>query len=232
MEQPHGPQQQRPPSSPPVPPAAGGPAAAAADAPHAAPRAPRRLSRRRLLKLGGLVAAAGGLGLYRCGLYDERLLPPGLRVLGRREAAIAAAVIETVLPPEPPPSPERVRTLLAAIDAYLLGLPAEQVEQLRWLLLGVEHGTFWFGARLERFTRLGARGRTDVLTGWQRSRLGLARAGLRGLVALVFLAHYRDAPAFAAIGYGGPLAPGFAGPPASAARYARLLAPPEREPGW
>ena len=89
------------------------------------------------------------------------------------------------------------------------------------LLYLLEHTTLPFGGHVRRFSSLAVADRAELLAGWATSGHDLLRAGLRGLVATVFLAYYRDASAFAAVRYPGPLLPGGGG----GGGYARLVAP-------
>jgi hypothetical protein len=190
----------------------------------------RRLFTRRRLLQAGLVAgpAAGLLGWLRFGRYPEAAAYEGLASLSPRAGAILAAVVDAMLPPAAPRA--RVPAHVRAIDDYLRGADPEDLSQLHALLYAIEHLTIFFGGRIARFSHLDREGRTAVLESWRRSRWGECRLGVRSLVALVFLACYRDSEAFAAIGYPGPLVPGYEGPEESRVRYDALAAPPGREP--
>lgn len=212
----------------PAHPETNGPAGRPAGAPVPSPG---RFTRRRLFLLGA-GAGLAGLGACRFGGYPAAARLAGLGRLSPVGAAILAAVVEAVLPPGADRSPARIEAHVRAIDAYLAaaGAPPEDVRDLHALLYALEHLTLPLGGRLRRFTSLEREGRAAVLEGLRASRFGVLRFGLRSLVTLVFLAHYRDDAAFAPIGYPGPVVPGFEGPPESRARYDALLAPPDREP--
>lgn len=192
-----------------------------------------RIGRRRFLKIGLAAAPAVAAGGYlRFGRYPEAAAFEGLAHFSPRAGAVLGAVVEAMLPPAADRSLAAVLEHVRRIDAYLAGTAQDEIVELRWLLRAIEHATFFFGGHVRRFTRLSLRARADVLASWKTSRIAACRLGIRSLVALVFLAHYRDRAAFAQIGYPGPVVPGFEGPPGSRARYDTLAAPPGQEPSF
>jgi D-cysteine desulfhydrase len=178
-------------------------------------------TRRRFLKLGVGGVVAGGLFYWRACHYPRAASFADVTHLSARGAAILAAVVEAVLPPSADRGRAAVDAHVRAIDAQLGSFPPEARTDVNRLLYLVEQATLPLGGRVRRFSSLTIDERTEVLASWSTSDHDLVRAGLRGLVSLVYLAYYRDAKAFAAIGYPGPMLPagGFAGD------YARLVAP-------
>jgi hypothetical protein len=191
-----------------------------------------RLTRRRLLRLGAGGVVLAGVAGWRFGGYPAAHVPRSLVALGASGAAIVGALVEVVLPPGSDRSPAVVRAHVRRVDAYVGGLSERSRRELRALLHCLEHTAFWFGGGVRRFSRLPSGAREAVLRGWLGSRFEVPRVAARGLVALVFLAHYVDDAAFRRIGYTGPVARGWEGPPAAAARYAALLAPPGVSPSF
>ena len=186
-------------------------------------------TRRRFLALG----IGGGFALYapiRFGFYEEAEHFSALKSLSLTQGAVLAALVDAILPARADRTPERLREHVRAVDAYLQGMNPVDVRDLGLGLLGIEHATLPFGPYLRRFTRLPRGDRQAYLRGWQRSRFGLRRLGFRGIVGLVFIAYYRSPESFRAIGYSGPVVPGYEGPEESRARYDRLLAPPGAHP--
>jgi hypothetical protein len=151
----------------------------------------------------------------------------GRAQLSPRAAFILAAIVDTMLPP----APRSVDTLVghvAAIDRFLGQVPPGDRAQLIQGLYALEHATLPYGGHLARFSSLDRAGRTDVLQSWRISRIARCRLCYRSFKALCFLAYYREAPAWAAIRYDGPILPG--GLPEARARYAALAAPDGAHP--
>lgn len=191
---------------------------------------PGRWPRRRFLKwgIGGGVVTA--LGFYRAGCYDTDWYE-GLNVLSARAAVVLAAAVETMVPPWAPRDAASIMQHVRAIDSYLVGLPTNDQQQVQLLLHALEHATLISWPHFQRFTRLSPARRASYLYGWQTSRFQTFRLGLQSLKTMVFLAYYQDDDAFRPIGYSGPIARNFEGPPASKARYDALLAPRGAFPG-
>lgn len=187
-----------------------------------------KLTRRKLL-VGAATLAAGTCVGVRGFHYPDAAHFGGLTHLSPRAGVILAAIVDTLLPPAARP-PDALVALVRTIDGFLAGVPAHDRDQLLQGLYAVEHGTLPFGTHVARFTSLDHAGRTDVLTAWQTSRIAKCRLCYRSLKALAFLAHYRDAAAFAPIRYPGPALPGGGGTAEVRARYAALAAPPGARP--
>lgn len=190
----------------------------------------RRWTRRRVLGWTG-AGLLGGVGLaLRTGCYEDT---PAFRTLVHFSAttgAILLRVIEAVLPDNADRSPATLQQHVQNIDAYLQGLPSEDVRLLNVLLYGVEHAPFLAGLYVRRFSRLSLIHRQRVLYDWQTSQIGLRRLGLQSLKTLVFMSYYRNDAAFRSIRYSGPIVRGYTGPEASRKRYDALLAPMHQEP--
>jgi len=194
-----------------------------------ASQAPVRLTRRRLLALGA-GAAVAATGVLRLTGYADAARFGDLARLSPTAGAIMGAVVSAVLAPSADRSAAALEAHVRAVDAYLVGLDDEVVRDVHALLYAVEHLTFMTGPRLSRFSALDDAGRAAVLQGLRASAVGLLRLGLRSLVALVFLAHYRTRETFAPLGYAGPTATPESAPPEARTRYDALLAPPGAEP--
>lgn len=196
------------------------------------PPTKRPWTRRRFIKMTIAGVATAGFAGYRGGFYTHTHALRGLRHLSPTTSAILYAIIDTILPPDADRKPATLRRHVVDIDRYITGIPGADRRQLILLLYLVEHTTLPFGPHISRFSRLSHKARTRTLQHWQTSSIGLVRLGLQSLKTLVFLAYYRTPEAFRSIGYTGPIAPGFQGPPASRARYDRLLAPPNQTPSF
>ena len=182
------------------------------------------MPRRTFLGLG----IAGGAVLcapIRLSCYGHRELVEDLQNLSSTQGAILMSLVEAMLPPEADRRPEKLADHVHFIDGYLTGMDPSDVEQLRALILLMEHLTLPLAAHPLRFTRMGEGARIRYLRGWQTSRVGLRRLGFRSLKTLIFLVYYRDPEAWEGIGYPGPIAPHFAGLPQSQQLYDSLLAP-------
>lgn len=177
-------------------------------------------TRRRFVKLGILGILGGGAYLRACH-YPRAHELREVHELSPRAAVILAAVVEAVLPPSADRGAQAVIAHVRAIDAQLASFSPEAATDFGRLLYLLEHTTLPFGGHVRRFSSLAVADRAELLAGWATSGHDLLRAGLRGLVAMVFLAYYRDASAFAAVRYPGPLLPGGGG----GGGYARLVAP-------
>jgi len=187
-------------------------------------------SRRRFIQ----ASAVGGLAITALKVtgYQYKDLFSTLHHLSATEGAILFSVVEAMLPDNANKTPKVIQRHVKAIDQYLFGIPKEDIRQIHLLLYGLEHATVSMGFSIFRFSSLSVQKRRQFLSWWQTSSIGLLRLGLESLKSMVFMAYYRTADAFRSIGYPGPIAPGFTGPEASRKRYSRLLAPPEKEPGW
>jgi hypothetical protein len=187
-------------------------------------------TRRRFLQVAGTATGAALVYLRGCGYDDTAFAAPPLARLSPREGVILAAVVSTMLPPDAARDPGTLSGHVRAIDAYLVGLPAADVDQIGQCLTAVEQATLPFGGHFRRFTALDPAARAEVLTAWQVSSVGLLRLGFRSLKALVFLAYYRSEASWRPLRYAGPVMPGGGGAPEVRARYDALLAPAGARP--
>jgi hypothetical protein len=186
-----------------------------------------KLTRRKLLLLTGTTAIGACVGVRGCAFYDDAAFG-GLAHLSARQGLILAAAIDALLPPAAARDAATLLGHVRAIDRYLGGLPDADRGQLGQGLYALEHGTLPWGGHVRRFSSLDRDDRTDSLASWQTSSIAMCRLLYRSLKALTFLAYYRDAVAFATVGYPGPILPG--GLPEARARYAALAAPAGRRP--
>jgi len=190
----------------------------------------RRWTRRRFLALGGVAALGAGIWWRASGYAFQRRLS-GLRALSPTAGAIVAAIADAALPPGADRRPATLAGHVREVDRFLSGVPEATVRELTAAIYGVEHLTLPLGGALRRFSRLSRPARERVLRAWQTSRVGLLRAGFRGLISLVFLAYYRDDAAFETIGYPGPIVRDGQVGAAVRRRYAALRAPAGSTPG-
>jgi hypothetical protein len=187
-----------------------------------------KLSRRAFVVGAASATTCAGLGAWRGCWYPGAGAFAGLRVLSPRQGVIMAAVADAVLPDEAARDAETVRGHVAAIDEFLVGLPAGNLDDLDRLCVVLEHATLPFGGHLRRFSSLSRAARREVLADWRAAGRADRRLGFRSLKAIVFLAWYRTPEAWAGAGYEGPILP--AG--GAAAPYDALRAPAGARPGW
>jgi hypothetical protein len=192
-----------------------------------------RLTRRTFLWLGG-ATALGALAAGRLGCYSSDKEWGG-HVLWRWEAHVLAAVAAALIPDAPGELSARGPSAMEVahnVDAYLLGMPKDMVQEIHGMFALLEHGTL-LGGRLARFTRLSPEARLDVLLGL-RDRGGMLGQAFEGVRALCYLGWYQDDRAWPAIGYDGPLvdrpAPPAVPTPEHAGSYGRLVAEPGAQP--
>jgi hypothetical protein len=124
------------------------------------------------------------------------------------------------------PSPDEVGVALFA-DGLIARLDPATREDLRRLLHVLEHALPASAGRLGRFSRLDGDAQDAVLAAMAESSVGLLRGAFVSLKSLCVLAYFRDARAWPAIGYDGPL---FGRPPEGWAAAASLRRP-EPAPG-
>lgn len=174
-----------------------------------------------LLALGAVL----GLGVRRLAWgYPRR---PGLRALGRHEAALLGAAAEAVYPPGGAVSPSGVEAgVVPWVDRYLGELPAAPRRLMRLLFLLVEQATLVFpapgrGGR-RRFSSLDVEARQAVLDGWRTSRLFPRRLVFTSLRAILTMGYFGNPQVLRELG----LAPRAIRTPV---READLLYPPVGE---
>jgi hypothetical protein len=167
------------------------------------------MQRRHLLQVGTaaallLGATGAGLALLRPGVRDGRFTAEARQVF----AAVAAAVLDGLLPPEPGARAAALQAHLTRMDTTLAGLPPAlqgEVAELATLLATAPTrlaltglGAAWHEAPL-----------ADVQAMLQRLRLSpvaLRQQVFHALRDLTNAAWFADASAWPAIGYPGPRA--------------------------
>lgn len=176
------------------------------------------LTRRRALALGGL-GLAGGLIAARTLGYPAWPGWTGAH-LAPWEAHVLRAAGEVLTPGVPPAA---LDALPAAVDRYLVGLPAAAIRDVHLLLAAVEHGTLLQLDR--RFSALSPPRRARYLD--RLSGIAQGVIAWRGLRDLCCMGVYQQPITWPALGYDGPtvgdaLRPDAYGPLFSGAR----------PPGW
>ena len=190
----------------------------------------RGWTRRRFLLLTG----AGGVAVcspVRFCFYPDLGLDDLTHFSGR-QASILGAIITTILPPDAPTEPEAIAEHVRFIDGFLDGIDPAAAQQFGALIYLVEHLTLPFGPHLRRSSRLSDDDRIAYMRSWQENGQGMIRLGFRSLKTLVFMSYYRDTASWKAIGYAGPTAWNFEGPPQSLRRYDPLRALPNAQIGY
>jgi D-cysteine desulfhydrase len=192
-------------------------------APPDAPRPGHGPSRRRVLRIGLALLAAGTItGIARTTGYDAPRQPLGN--LSNAQAAVLAAAARAVLDPSLQPDIDRV---VAGVDAYLTTMPPAFMRNITALFVAVEQAPLLAG-HASRFSRLPADEGRRVL-----ERLdgigGLAPQVSRGIRDLCMLGYWQQPAAWGRIGYEGPLVKPVEGPRHPA--YAALEAPRGSRPG-
>ena len=120
-----------------------------------------------------------------------------LTAMSRREAGIAACLVDAVAGPGGELPPTSRTDAVVAFDALLAAVPAANRLGLRALLWAVELGPALGGWR-RRTHRLAAPERDAWLGSMERGVLGL---GVEALLALAKLAYFGDAGVMRALGY-------------------------------
>jgi gluconate 2-dehydrogenase subunit 3-like protein len=90
------------------------------------------------------------------------------------------------------------------VDAWLARMAAPLRRDFGRFLAYLEHLAPLRAGEASRFTRLDAAAQDRVLADVEASSFDLLRAGFDGLKSLVLMGYYRDARAWALIGYDGP----------------------------
>jgi len=174
------------------------------DIPPPAPPTRRQLLRRGVVGTV-LIAAAGAAGVF---WWPTRRRRPRsrLRVLDEREAAILAAVAETILAIEPgAPGTDEV-DVVGRVDAILARSAADVQREFSRLLRIFENGATGLATATgwTSFTAASPASRRARLAAWQTSRVALFRTGFRAMKRLCGACYYSSPRSWGAIGYPGP----------------------------
>lgn len=167
------------------------------------------MQRRRLLQLGSFAAvllgeAGAGVALLRPGWRDGRLTPPARQAF----AAVAAAVLDGLLPTEAGARAQALQAHLDRLDATLAGFPPElqaEVGELATLLATAPVRAALTGL-LPAWHEATLADVQAMLQTLRLSRLGLRRQVYHALRDLTNAAWFADPAAWPAIGYPGPRA--------------------------
>lgn len=176
----------------------------------AAPADPKKLTRRRFLRLGiggAVVLGAGGVLAWQTSGYsvaDD--VARRLRALSPKEYLVARAVAARMMRPDRHdlPTPDQVEAALH-MDALVARLDDASKADLKHLLHAVEHLFPLAAGRATRFTRLDGAGQDVVLSTMMTSSTLLLRGAFEALKGLAALAYFRDERTWGPIGYDGPL---------------------------
>ena len=165
------------------------------------------MQRRRLLQVGvltaGLLVAAGaGLALLRPGVRDGRFTPEARLAF----AAVAAAVLDGLLPAAAGARDAALQAHLQRLDATLAGLPPAlqaEVGELATLLATAPSrlALTGLGMSWETASTAEVQARLQAL---RTSSLALRQQVYHALRDLTNAAYFADASAWTAIGYPGP----------------------------
>ncbi|MEW5738677.1 MAG: gluconate 2-dehydrogenase subunit 3 family protein [Myxococcota bacterium] len=170
------------------------------------------MSRRRLLRVGGVVGAAlaGGTWLVMRGGGDEhyRGLCPGAqpKVLSVKELGVLAAFCDRVCPApsQSQPGPRVVR-VAERIDKELSFHHAKMQSDVKAALLVLEHGG-WLHLSATRFTRLPAEAQDSYLARMGVTGNEVERQVFASLKLLALFFYYVDERTWKAMHYDGPFA--------------------------
>lgn len=171
------------------------------------------LSRRRLLRIGGLAGAAlaGGSLLVMRGGGDEhyRSLCPGASpvVLSQKELGVLAALCDRVCPaPDQAHVGAQVVRVAERIDRELSFHTPKMQSDLKAALLVMEHGGL-LHLSTTRFTRLSPEAQDAHLEAMMTGGSELERQVIGNLRLLALFFYYVDERTWAAIHYDGPFQP-------------------------
>lgn len=158
-------------------------------------------SRRRWIVWAGMSAAGAAvalIGAVRAGGYAlAPALSSKLRVFGPAHYSLVTAFAERIL------APYRCDAASFA-DTYIAELPRKDRRDVMRFIVYVEHFAPMAAGHLRRFTNLDARARDDVIASLELSDSPLIHVGFRALRDLAFMAYYRSAASWGALGYPGP----------------------------
>ena len=165
--------------------------------PKSRPSALVKISRRTVLRRGGIaIAAVGGasalaFGIGHSGRYDEVDSAVDLIYLHRREYTIVAALANTVFPPGNAIGLSGTDARVPEyIDRWLDGQGAAKAGEFRMMMMLFEHGTAAFGLRVRRFTDLDAEARERYLRRWETTRLYSRRMLAMALKSALGIAYF------------------------------------------
>lgn len=153
------------------------------------------LSRRQLLG-GGALLAAGWVTAQVVGRWPPPQDSPFLGAGARR--ALGAA-FDALLP-----DPARAEALADGVDRYLAGSDPLVAGQLRVALLVLEHGGGLGLLSFRAFSERSREEREQLLTSWERSRLGPKRQIAAALRKVAMFSYYSLPEVWPELGYDGP----------------------------
>jgi hypothetical protein len=169
---------------------------------------PRRLSRRRVLKVGALalLALGGVAGVVRSSGYAA---PPGQRLLtlSAWQFVVVQHAARRIAAPDPGAGPVPTADDLgvaAFVDGWLARMRPDVRRDFGRFLAYIEHLAPLREGLASRFTRLDAERQDRVLAATEASSSDLLRAGFDGLKSLVLMGYYRDPRTWGIVGYDGP----------------------------
>jgi len=167
----------------------------------------KRVSRRKLLVAGGLLALGGVVALVRSTGY---VVPDGtkltslepwqwlvVRDLARR---VCAADAPNVV------NPDSV-DVAGFVDGYAAKMPPKQRRDLFRFLRFVEQLAPAAKGHASRFTRLAPEDQDSVLESLESNSNDLLRGGFDAVKSLLFMGYYRDPRTWTILGYEGPRVP-------------------------
>ena len=172
----------------------------------------RHVSRRALLRAGGLSAAL--LALSRLRLPPAAAAAAGapagstLQVLARRDARIFTAIAERLTWTGDPGMPRfRDTDGLLVVDRALRQLPPDVPAQLSWVLLAFEYGPPLFAGTPSTYSGLTPEQQDAYIGSWAESRFRTGRIAFQAFKNLAMLGYYSQDATWGAIHYGGPWVP-------------------------
>lgn len=158
----------------------------------------RRDLLRRGLLVGGLVAAAGGVGLGSAMWLAPAA--PGMRVLSAAEVRIVAAIADTMFPKGAMPLSGVEAGVVETVDALLDGgFPDVHCMGLRYILRTLEWGTL--ASRGVRFSEASVEVRAEVIETWREPSVLVRRVASDALTMVFGMAYFQNAQVQGAIGY-------------------------------
>lgn len=176
----------------------------------AGPADPKKITRRRFLRLGiggAVVLGAGGVLAWQTTGYsvaDD--VQRRLQALSPKEYLVARAVAARMMRPDRRdlPTPDQVEAAIH-MDMLVARLDDASKADLKHLLHAVEHLFPLATGRVTRFTRLDGAAQDAVLTSMMTSSTLLLRGAFEALKGLAAMAYFRDERTWTPIGYDGPL---------------------------
>ena len=169
------------------------------------------MTRRSFLRYCAITSGLMALGNLRLAPGPREALAGAVyqwRVLGEKEAAVLAAVMERMMRGDDPELPPVRQTKAVETADWALAYAAEEQQvQFRWLLRLFQWSPPLMIRHFAPFTALAAADQDRCLQAWEQSSIGWLHLGFRALKNVSALGYYSQDATWPVIGYRGPWVP-------------------------